>query len=160
MEGPGSFQRPKGARQVRAGLKLPIGRVSSPTPFCLNAVADTDGLPTKNIRYDTPTWRGFSASTSYGEDNLWDIALKYAGDWSPVKKCDGGRIHEYAGQGASRFRTRERLWQIGAFIMRTLSGLWIYGTWEMEEQQARDINPGFASHQSRTLGSPTASFGS
>jgi hypothetical protein len=32
------------------------------------------------VRYDTPTYWGFTASGSYGEDNFYDAALRYAGE--------------------------------------------------------------------------------
>jgi hypothetical protein len=32
------------------------------------------------VRYDSPTFAGFSASASWGEDDFWDIALRYAGE--------------------------------------------------------------------------------
>jgi len=47
--------------------------------------ADCNGFPQNAFRYDSPTWAGFSMSTSYGEDDMWDIALKYAADWNSIK---------------------------------------------------------------------------
>ncbi len=34
------------------------------------------------ISYTTPTWGGFSAQAAWGEDNFWDAALRYAGEFS------------------------------------------------------------------------------
>lgn len=34
------------------------------------------------IRYDTPVFAGFTASASWGEDDLWAVALRYAGEFS------------------------------------------------------------------------------
>lgn len=34
------------------------------------------------VRYDTPTFGGFTASASFGEDDRWDVALRYAGEFS------------------------------------------------------------------------------
>ena len=44
------------------------------------AGGDCNGLTTNNVRYDTPTFAGFSASATWGEDDFWDIALRYAGE--------------------------------------------------------------------------------
>ncbi len=41
------------------------------------------------IRYDTPTFGGFYASTSYGEDDLWDVAFRYAGEHMGFKMAGG-----------------------------------------------------------------------
>ena len=45
-----------------------------------------DGLSRDDrIRYDTPSFNGFRASTSFIADDRWDIALRYGGDFGPVK---------------------------------------------------------------------------
>ncbi len=32
------------------------------------------------VRYDTPTYWGFTASGSFGEDDFWDVGLRYSGE--------------------------------------------------------------------------------
>lgn len=44
------------------------------------AVGDCMGLTQNAVRYDTPTFAGFSASAAWGADDFWDIALRYAGE--------------------------------------------------------------------------------
>ena len=44
------------------------------------AGGDCMGLTQNAVRYDTPTFAGFSASASWGADDFWDIALRYAGE--------------------------------------------------------------------------------
>lgn len=46
---------------------------------------DCNGLPTNSVRYDSPTFGGFSVSASWGEDDFWDIAARYAGEWHDFK---------------------------------------------------------------------------
>ena len=41
------------------------------------------------IKYETPTIAGFIGSASWGEDNLWDVALRYAGEFSGIKLAAG-----------------------------------------------------------------------
>jgi hypothetical protein len=43
--------------------------------------SNTPGDPTRldAIRYDTPSIAGFTASASWGENDYWDVALRYAG---------------------------------------------------------------------------------
>ncbi len=41
------------------------------------------------VRYDTPTVAGFILSASYGEDDLWDVALRYAGELGGFKIAAG-----------------------------------------------------------------------
>jgi predicted porin len=37
------------------------------------------------IRYETPEFGGFTAVTAWGEDDLWDVGLKYAGEHAGFK---------------------------------------------------------------------------
>jgi predicted porin len=39
-----------------------------------------DGLRRDIVRYDTPTWKGFSASATWGEDDIGDVVVGYKGD--------------------------------------------------------------------------------
>ena len=36
------------------------------------------------VRYDSPTFHGFTVIASWGEDDLWDAALAYKGDWNGI----------------------------------------------------------------------------
>ena len=47
--------------------------------------ADCNGYPQNGVRYDSPTWAGFSLSGGFAEDDVWDIAVKYAADWNSIK---------------------------------------------------------------------------
>jgi predicted porin len=37
------------------------------------------------IRYDSPTLAGFTLSAAWGEDDVWDVALRYAGEFNGIK---------------------------------------------------------------------------
>lgn len=41
------------------------------------------------VRYDTPTVGGFVASVAWGEDDIWDVALRYAGEFGGFKLAAG-----------------------------------------------------------------------
>ena len=45
------------------------------------------------IRYDSPTFAGFTISASWGEDDMWDVALKYAGEFNGIKIAGGIGYH-------------------------------------------------------------------
>ena len=47
--------------------------------------ADCNGYPANAVRYDSPTLGDFSVSRSYGEDDMWDVAVRYAADWNSMK---------------------------------------------------------------------------
>jgi len=42
---------------------------------------DCNGLTQNVVRYDSPTFGGFSVSASWGEDDMWDVAGRYAGEF-------------------------------------------------------------------------------
>jgi len=46
---------------------------------------DCFGVPFNSVRYDSPTFAGFSASASWGDDDIWDIGLRYAGEMHGFK---------------------------------------------------------------------------
>lgn len=41
------------------------------------------------VRYDTPTMGGFTLSAAAGEDDIWDVALRYAGEHAGFKLAAG-----------------------------------------------------------------------
>jgi hypothetical protein len=41
---------------------------------------DCNGLPQDVVRYDSPSFGGFSVSASWGADDMWDVAARYAGE--------------------------------------------------------------------------------
>ena len=49
------------------------------------AVGDCNGLTENVIRYDSPTFHGFSVSASWGEDDMWDVAARYSGEFNGFK---------------------------------------------------------------------------
>jgi Gram-negative porin len=49
------------------------------------AWGDCNGLTHNSIRYDSPTFGGFSVSAGWGEDDFWDIAARYAGEHAGFK---------------------------------------------------------------------------
>jgi predicted porin len=50
---------------------------------------DCGGDRTNSVRYDTPTWNGFVLSTSWGEDDFWDVALRHNGQFGAFKTALG-----------------------------------------------------------------------
>jgi hypothetical protein len=42
-----------------------------------------------HVMYETPTLHGFTVQTAWGEDNYWDVALRYAGEFNGVRVAFG-----------------------------------------------------------------------
>lgn len=41
------------------------------------------------VKYESPTVAGFTASAAWGEDDIWNVALRYAGEFSGFKLAGG-----------------------------------------------------------------------
>ena len=55
---------------------------------------DCNGLPQEAVRYDSPTFAGFSISASWGADDFWDVAARYAGEFAGFKLAVAAAYNE------------------------------------------------------------------
>ena len=56
--------------------------------FCnvgFGAAGDCVGVPENLVRYDSPTWYGFSLSADWGQDTYWDTYVRYSGEYNGIK---------------------------------------------------------------------------
>jgi len=60
---------------------------------------DCNGLTQNVVRYDSPTFAGFSISASWGEDDMWDIAGRYAGEHHGFKLAAAAAYNEVNSSG-------------------------------------------------------------
>ncbi len=51
----------------------------------LGTAGDCTEISWNAVRYDTPAFGGFSASASFGQDDLWDVIVRYNGEVSGFK---------------------------------------------------------------------------
>ena len=58
-------------------------------PSARNTAQIGEGNRLNIVKYETPTYAGFIASASYGEDDMWDVALRYAGEMHGFKLAFG-----------------------------------------------------------------------
>ncbi len=58
------------------------------------AWGDCNGLTQQAVRYDSPTFGGFSASASWGADDFWDVAARYAGEYGGFKVAAAAAYNE------------------------------------------------------------------
>ena len=106
--------------------------------------ADCDGYPNNNIRYDTPTYAGFSGSASWGEDDIWGVSLRYSGEFNGVKLAAAiaynessdengpGALANGANGGADGDSFSAAAVQIGAYVEHVPTGLFVYGAYVTE----------------------------
>lgn len=98
----------------------------------LQGSLDTDRV--NRIRYDTPTFAGFRATASWGEDDMWDVALWYAGQLGDFKVvAQGGYFEDTEGDGLNPVASGVPAgidfseWKGSASILHQPSGLFLTG---------------------------------
>ena len=94
---------------------------------------DCAGLRLNGVRYDTPTFAGFSLGASWGEDDYWDVALRYTGEFSGFKLAFATAYSESTdsniGGGISGNTNDNQYFQVGGMVKHMASGLWVHGTY-------------------------------
>ena len=83
-----------------------------------------DGGKRNVARYDSPSIAGFVVSASWGDEDAWDVALRYAGELGQFKVAGGAGYREQNGSflGADEKQTG---WLANAGIMHTPSGIFV-----------------------------------
>ncbi len=92
---------------------------------------DCNGQTLNVVRYDTPTFAGFSASASWGEDDMWDVALRYAGTMGDFKLAAAAAYTQTTDNSLNvAFNDNDKdvgYFQVGAYAQHVSSGLFLYG---------------------------------
>jgi predicted porin len=101
------------------------------------------------VLYQTPTWHGFTFSGSFGEDDFWDVAGRYAGEWYGFRVAAGLGYRWYddrepdvliIGPPGRRLNdTHRRHWLSSASLMHIATGLFVSGAWT--QYQYEGFNP-------------------
>ena len=105
---------------------------------------DCNGAPTNSVSYDSPTFGGFSVSASWGEDDFWDVAARYAGEFSGFKLAIAGAYSEtsqFATAGRSLQAADTEFWQIGGYLQHVPTGLFGYVAYtDIESQNSAAVS--------------------
>ncbi len=72
-----------GMSSSQAGAAIISGDLGGPS------MTNFEGNRKNVVRYDTPTMAGFIMSAAWGEDDYWDVALRYAGEVGGFKIAAG-----------------------------------------------------------------------
>ncbi|WP_139247741.1 porin [Hyphomicrobium sp. CS1GBMeth3] len=84
--------------------------------------ADCGGDRTNSVRYDTPTIYGFVGSTSWGQDDFWDVALRHSGEFGAFKTAFGISYQENTDTRINTI-TDAGIFQVSFAALHTPSGL-------------------------------------
>ncbi len=108
---------------------------------------DCNGLRNNAVRYDTPTFGGFSASVSFGEDDVWEYALKFANE------SNGWKVSAAVGYGLTNGNgltdingapVDTEFLQVGVTLKHLQSGLWVHTTYGQEDTDNAVVSDGQA----------------
>ncbi|MFZ1105558.1 MAG: porin, partial [Hyphomicrobiaceae bacterium] len=122
---------------VVAADGAPVGPINSWSDFLGGNAMNGASLSRANaIKYDSPVFGGFSVSASWGEDDVWDAALRYAGELGGFRLAAGlGYRSNYTGLNEA---TRDNPGVNGpepeqliasASILHVVSGLFLTGSY-------------------------------
>lgn len=87
---------------------------------------DCYGVPTNAVRYDSPTFAGFSVSASWGDDDVWDAGVRYAGEVAGFKLAATAVYAEASATsvfGGGVVSGGSEYWQAGAYLQHIGTGL-------------------------------------
>lgn len=97
--------------------------------------ADCNGLPSNAVRYDSPTIAGFAASATWGEDDYWDVGLKYSGQFDQFQVSAAVAYSQTDDPNLFNFEAnrRDNYLQAGLYIMHVPTGIFVYGAYGKED---------------------------
>ncbi len=98
--------------------------------------------PGNYVRYDSPTFAGFSASASWGEDDAWDVAARYAGEFNGIKIALAASYFEENDNSNVFGGPKNSYWQIGAYVQHVPTGLFLYGAYGDDDTDAAGVITG------------------
>lgn len=98
------------------------------------------------IKYDSPEFKGFVASASWGEDDLWDTSLSYKGeiqDFKLVARIGYGESTDPVATNCTGPTSGFKCtwWGAAGTVMHAPTGLYLYGGYG--EQTIDSLAPGF-----------------
>ena len=152
----GFFLRNTGGGQ--AGLALQQG---TQTGITWNQITpsfignwNNDGDRQNIVRYVSPTWNGFVYSSAWGEDDIWDVALRYAGEHHGFRFAAGigyRQINDNFGKNGgdgilcadlsvgnlNESSVDCNTIGLSASIMHIATGLYVSGAWSRTEDENR-----------------------
>jgi predicted porin len=111
------------------GTALKWGNVSSP-PGAAQQIGE--GHRENLVKYETPTFAGFTGSASWGEDDIWNLALRYKGEFSGFKFAAGVAYSEINKNNQNTWRRgagdTDEL-GLSASLLHTETGLYVTGAY-------------------------------
>lgn len=137
---------------IRSGGDLnPGGLTWGQIGFChaqaLPLGGDCNGIVMDALRYDSPTFNGFSVSASWGEDDMWEVAGRYAGELGGFKILGSIGYSEITDENTTGPQVSpgksSDYFQAGGYIQHLASGLFLHGAYGFEDNNGTILTNGF-----------------
>ncbi len=93
---------------------------------------NVDALRGNFIRYDTPALLGFMLSASFGENDTWDVALRYQAEWQGLRFAGGIGFMD---DPEDRYRDLKG----SASLLHAATGLYLSGAAGVRENERSSI---------------------
>lgn len=95
---------------------------------------DCNGIFRNGVRFDLPTMGAFSVAVGWANDDLYDIAMKFADTFDDLKVNfnAGYSLHKNGGLTATTFDDTD-LWQFQGGVMHIPTGLFGVATYQNEQ---------------------------
>lgn len=128
----------------------PAGLTWGQLAFCyvqgLPFGGDCNGIVMNGVRYDTPVFAGFTASASWGEDDFWELGLRYSGEISGFKILLGAGYSDFTDEGTSGplplgSKKDSNFFQAGGYIQHLATGLFAHAAYGREDNGDTRIGP-------------------
>lgn len=108
---------------------------------------DCNGIVLNGVRYDTPTVAGFTASASWGEDDFWEVALRYSSEFSGFKLALGAGYSEFTIENVTGplppgSKKDSKFFQAGGYLQHVASGLFVHAAYGHEDNSDTAVGPG------------------
>ena len=115
---------------------------------------DCDGIVMNGVRYDSPVFAGFSVSASWGEDDDWEVATRYAGEAGGFKLAFGAGYSLNTDQRTQpppvSLSKDSAVFQAGGYAQHLATGLFVHAAYGEEDNNDKKTFAGFTepnSHQ-------------
>ena len=107
---------------------------------------DCNGIVMNGVRYDTPTFAGFSVSASWGEDDFWEVAARYSGEVAGFKLAAGIGYtvmnDEKTSFAVPASHKDSAFFQAGAYVQHIATGLFLHGIYGNENNNDTALTSG------------------
>jgi hypothetical protein len=108
---------------------------------------DCDGIVMEGVRYDSPTFAGFSMAASYGKDDDWEVAGRYNGELAGFKVSLGVGYSVNTDEDTQpppvSFRKDSEFFQAGGYVEHLATGLFLHAIYGQEDNNNEITLDGF-----------------